>query len=348
MMNQVSSTTSLLSLINSSNSTITSSQRLNLSDSTPPNIPDPIRLSLSSSFRTLMFQLVDQTTKEKETGVFGALPKVALVVSQSHQISELDFESAQRILHGSMKQFPDLFFVFLTNNVNTFKDMVRFAITWTNQLDQLNWICCFFQATETSERYHYVEANSVRIPTFKNSLEETFGRIPKRIASPFCKSTDERRSWDDPMRRDDFEEYLTPGEETAYRVSSFYLLGSEELRVKFQGAGYGDFTVCMSRQHDMLSKECKSVQEIENAWFNISQPCSSYNAAESCPSVYFSLQVDTTYMKCAESDCRFPDDVRISIRPEGLRCERNDAIRFSAQTALLILSLASLLARRLT
>lgn len=90
----------------------------------PCCIPDPIRLSLSRSFRTLMFQLVDQTTREKEAGVFGALPKVALVVSQSHQISEMDFESAQRILHGSMKQFPDLFFVFLSSDVNTFRDMV--------------------------------------------------------------------------------------------------------------------------------------------------------------------------------------------------------------------------------
>lgn len=63
-----------------------------------PIILDPIRLSLSSSFGSLMFQLVNQTTGEKEAGVYGALPKVCLVVSQSHQISEMDFESAQRIL----------------------------------------------------------------------------------------------------------------------------------------------------------------------------------------------------------------------------------------------------------
>lgn len=76
-----------------------------------------------------MFQLVNQTTREKEAGVYGALPKVCLVVSQSHEISELDFESAQRILLGSMKQFPDLYFVFLSNNVETFRDMVGDHIT---------------------------------------------------------------------------------------------------------------------------------------------------------------------------------------------------------------------------
>jgi uncharacterized membrane protein len=71
-----------------------------------------------------MFQLVNQTTGEKAAGVYGALPKVCLVVSQSQRVSEMDFESAQRILQGSMKQFPDLYFVFLSNDVNTFKEMV--------------------------------------------------------------------------------------------------------------------------------------------------------------------------------------------------------------------------------
>jgi hypothetical protein len=150
------------------------------------------------------------------------------------------------------------------------------------------------------------------------------------------------------MRRDDFEAYLSPGEETTYRISSFYLQGSDEVRVKFQGVGYGDVTICMSRQHDMLSKECKSVQEIENAWFNISNPCSSFSAADGCASVYFALQVDSTYMKCAESDCRFPDDVRLLIRPEGLRCERNEAIKISVKIVLLISSLVGLLGQRLT
>ena len=84
---------------------------------------DPIRLSLSSSFGSLMFQLVNQTTREKESGVYGALPKVCLVISQSHRIVEADYNSAQSILQGTMKQFPDLYFVFLSNDIETFRDM---------------------------------------------------------------------------------------------------------------------------------------------------------------------------------------------------------------------------------
>lgn len=82
-------------------------------------------MSLSNSFGSLMFQLVDQTTIEKEKGVYGALPKVALVVSQLHRLGEMDFESAQHILRGSLRQFPDLYFVFLTDDTNTFQEMVK-------------------------------------------------------------------------------------------------------------------------------------------------------------------------------------------------------------------------------
>lgn len=140
------------------------------------------------------------------------------------------------------------------------------------------------------------------------------------------------------MKRDEFEEYLSLNEETRYRISSFYLMGTEEVRVMFQGVGYGDFTVCMSREASLLSKECKSVLNMENAWFNITRPCQNHNSYEPCPGVYFGLQVDTTYMKCSESDCRFHDDVRIIIRPEGLRCENNGLQKFTVKLTLLIFS----------
>lgn len=71
-----------------------------------------------------MFQLVNQTTNEKETGVYGALAKVALVFSQGNRISEMDFVSSQRIIQGSMQQFPDLYFVFVSNDINSFVQMV--------------------------------------------------------------------------------------------------------------------------------------------------------------------------------------------------------------------------------
>lgn len=182
-----------------------------------------------------------------------------------------------------------------------------------------------------------MSADSIQFPSFNKPLDSSLRSIPKRISSPYCRN-DDKRTWDDVMRRDDFEAYLTPNEETRYRISSSYLIGSDAIRVKFQGTGYGEFTICLSREPGMLSKECKSVLDMENAWFNITQPCLNQNADDGCLSVYFSVQVDTTYMRCSEADCRFPDDVRISVRPEGLRCERSGLRKFTAKLSLLMLS----------
>lgn len=70
-----------------------------------------------------MLQLQNQTLEEKNSGAHLALPKVILVISQSQRISQMDYESAQRILLGSMLQFPDLYFVFLANDIDTFREM---------------------------------------------------------------------------------------------------------------------------------------------------------------------------------------------------------------------------------
>lgn len=66
----------------------------------------------------------NQTGEEKEDGIYFGLSKVIVVVSQSHSIGEFDFENAQTILRTSMLQFPDLYFVFLSNDVSTFIEMV--------------------------------------------------------------------------------------------------------------------------------------------------------------------------------------------------------------------------------
>lgn len=195
-----------------------------------------------------------------------------------------------------------------------------------------------FQDVETSDRYDFVSVDSIQSSAFHQSLDTALRSIPRRISSPFCKAADEKRSWNNAVRPDFFEAYLSPYEETRFRISPFYLEGTDEVRVKFQGAGYGDFSVCLSRERDMLSRECKSVTDMEFTWFNISHPCTSRNANDACLGIYFALQVETTFSKCSESDCRFHDDVRITVRPEGLRCERNGVTRFVAALPLIAFS----------
>lgn len=193
------------------------------------------------------------------------------------------------------------------------------------------------QTQENAERYQIIYSNKIEFETFKKSLDNAMRSIPKRIASPYCKrQTDGRRTWDDVMKRDEFEDYLTPNELTRYRISPAYLVGSEEVDIKFQGVGYGDFTVCMETKQNGVPNRCQSVVDIDYVWFNFTNPCST--SQQECSSIYFTLTADTTYLKCSEADCRFPDNVRILIKPEGLRCERNGNEKFTVKLSMLILS----------
>lgn len=161
-------------------------------------------------------------------------------------------------------------------------------------------------------------------------MEDAVKTIPKRIISPYCRDyANSQRN----LVRDEFEDYASPNVELKYRISPYYLYASEEIRVRFQSVGYGDLTICMARNQQMTNKECQTIQDIENAWFNITQPCTKIGD-EQCLSVYFTILVDTTYIRCSEHSCRFPDDVRFNVKPEGLRCEWNAELGIAASIKL--------------
>lgn len=95
------------------------------------------------------------------------------------------------------------------------------------------------------------------------------------------------------------------------------------MRIRFVGFDYGDFTVCMSRKMDDNTKDCRSIEGFGDVWFNQSYPCSAQDNVNSCSPIYFTVTMDSTFLKCSENDCRYPDQVRYVVRPEGLRCDYN-------------------------
>lgn len=98
--------------------------------------------------------------------------------------------------------------------------------------------------------------------------------------------------------------------------------------LQFQGVGYGAFTVCLSRRSNFIPSVCKTVADYETVWFNITNTnvCgSSFIGNRPCYGIYFKVQMDSSLVKCVESECRYPDQVRFIIRHEGLRCIGNRA-----------------------
>ena len=150
-----------------------------------------------------------------------------------------------------------------------------------------------------TDRYSFINANSIISSTFEKELVTAVEQIPKRILAPFCRVQEKNHEWDANMARDDFEDYLSPNEEIYYKISPFYLKNTDEVSIMFQGVGYGDFMVCMGRDLRAISRECKSIQDNEAQWFNISYPCSSELDSVQCRSLHFFVNLESSDLKCS-------------------------------------------------
>ena len=99
-------------------------QLANISEKT--NVINP-QLSLSNSFATILPRLSRQIDREHNTSITGGNSLVVIVVSQGSKILQNDFESAKRMMNTTFLQFPDLYFVFITNDKDTFKELTSFV-----------------------------------------------------------------------------------------------------------------------------------------------------------------------------------------------------------------------------
>lgn len=215
-------------------------------------------------------------------------PKVVVIVSQGPPINQADFDSARRMIEGSLLQFPDLYFVFVTNDATSYQEMIAGAISRSLLFSGRNEI------QQRSETYTIISTTTLDPSEFSRELVHTLNRMPKRIVAPFCVNGRVPGS-SDGFTRDQYEEYLTPDHEIHYRVSAYYLRYTENVRFQFVGVDYGDFTVCMSRKPDFLG-ECKTVTESNVANFNLTQPCET---PMNCPGLYFSAVLDSSRLMCS-------------------------------------------------
>lgn len=316
----------------------------------------PVAMSVSGALQRLSLTLAQQTRYERQLNVLSAEPHVALLVVQKQRITETDFVSAQRMLHDSLLQFPDLYFVFVGNRLTA---------------DQLT------ELTATVRRYrpeHYrvivAEGDGLAAASFGAELLAQVNSIPRRIVAPFCNngsSTDYGvwfgegdRSGDDAQREGGnrfvfFEDYISPYQEHVYRIGPEHLTEAT-VRVRFR-VNYGTVTVCMAREMNQHTgvRRCHSIDESGTANFEVDAPCrGSSNVVDlddpqqlaRCSGVYFFVTLDQSLLRCTENRCRYPDQVLLIMQHAGLRCERDDrssgATRQSAVNALVSVVVAIL------
>ncbi|XP_058801781.1 uncharacterized protein LOC131670302 [Phymastichus coffea] len=118
-----------------------------------------------------------------------------------------------------------------------------------------------------------------------------------------------------------FEDYIYPSETIIYRLHPQWRIRAKRVPVTFHGVGYGTMTVCLWNQHKMnlkqTGKRCKALSLYGEISLENDYQCEENNK---CPSTYFQIKNVTTNTRCAELDCRTPDQVRFIVRTESFQC----------------------------
>lgn len=257
---------------------------------------------------------------------------VVLIMAQGSRVGSTDFDSARRMITTTFQRFPDVYFFFVTSDKRTFVDLTH-SITapshWAGNVERFNELIY-------PEHFVIIESSATDPTEFTEQLSKEFRRIPKRIIAPYCMDESAREQLHKQnilFRPDQYEDFVSPHQEILYRVSPYYFRYARNIQLQFHGVGYGDLTICQSRDPRRKSDVCISLKGTEVALFNTTSPCPD---PMDCQSIYYSVSMDVSRMRCTENDCRYPDQVRYIIRHSGLTCE-NDAVLSGSTSSVLVL-----------
>lgn len=265
---------------------------------------------------------------------------LVLIIAQGSRVSSMDFVSAQRMLTTTFQRYPDLYFIFVTNDKNNFVDMTR-GITapshWSGNVQRFNELIY-------PEHFVIIESSATDPRQFSDALVKEFSRIPKRIIASYCQDDNHRAQLHKQnilFLPDQHEDYISPNQEILYRISPYYFRYVNVMQVSFHGVGYGDLTICQSRDHRQKPDFCQSLKDSDVVYFNVTSPCPD---PLDCRSIYYSVSMDVSRLRCLETDCRYPDQVRYIIRHSGLSCENKGLLSVRPSIQLILAATLVILA----
>ncbi|KAK9889516.1 hypothetical protein WA026_004798 [Henosepilachna vigintioctopunctata] len=118
-------------------------------------------------------------------------------------------------------------------------------------------------------------------------------------------------------------QYVEPNGVNLYKISPNYFFNhNDNAMLKVRGQGYGSIKVCTSRlltnfDQSNTSSDCKTVNSDEYS-HSIQDYCSG--SLSECDPVYVYVKGESTYTRCSDSACRFPDDIKFTLSLENVGC----------------------------
>lgn len=133
----------------------------------------------------MVSRLANQTEYEQRKGITTARPLVVILLCQQQRITEADYNRAANILRGSLVRYPDLYFIFITNNGATFDELMRGIIPNNFNTQHMgNNLTNYIR-----QQYKVISTTGLDTTEFGSELTKYVRKIPQRIIAPYCKNS---------------------------------------------------------------------------------------------------------------------------------------------------------------
>ncbi|KAK9758523.1 hypothetical protein QE152_g427 [Popillia japonica] len=236
----------------------------------------PTRLQLSDSLQTVISHYQNKTQPDCYSKTLRPTGHVVLVLANTALITDDDGERTQRALQTLKYSHPDVQIIYVASENNAAHYTAFSNNVYANDL---------------------VIQTSNDIPTFVNQISEKLNTVAANVMNVYCNKS-----------YVEIEDYITPYVDTLYEVHAEFLRRTD-INIKFKGNDYGDFSICAYDINAIQNKFCKNITGLGEVSFKVRDQCS---VEEDC-TVRLVVSTYNSKFKCAEMDCRYPDQARLDI-----------------------------------
>ncbi|XP_076290982.1 uncharacterized protein LOC143214162 [Lasioglossum baleicum] len=241
----------------------------------------PTQLNYTRILETIYDHLNKTWENNRKLRITGSLGQVVVLLIPLGYVSNNDKQSVMNILKQIRDSHPDVHFLYCTSrsNVNLFKPFIL------------------------SAEDHLIKDTNV------DAIVRRLRIVPRIIRPILVPDSNNMRNitpW--------YEDYISPSKSITYRLHSQWKQNFKKIPISIHTFGYGTMKLCswtQFRPNDRLNYRCTELAGHKEITLSNDMKCDSSNP---CPHIYFRIQNVTSSYKCAEIDCRTPDQVRFIVR----------------------------------
>ncbi|XP_071580984.1 uncharacterized protein [Temnothorax nylanderi] len=245
------------------------------------NISWPTRIDLVTTLNAISNYLNKTWEARWQQHTIGSLGQAIVILAPLAQFSESEQQTILKLLKEIKHLHPDLYFLYYVSEYNS----------------------RIFQPFVLSEQDRLILGPNI------DAIAQYLSTLPRTLKPITVSKLDTEPS----KFKNKIENYISPSKSITYMLHSQHT-ANMKITITVHNFGYGTIKACSWNQFN--SEETMACQQL-NAHKEINL-IDNYTCIDiRCPHIYLRIQNTTSFYKCAEMECKSPDQVRYIIRMQN-------------------------------